>query len=174
MRGWLWGLVGGALVACGDDGGSGETTDDTTVADAVAETTAATDTAPVDTTPLNADREFVEVRNILVNGRTTLIADPGEALEVTLGYTIWSAPECPECTHQLVFGVVGGETGCVYDGVPGVHPGVRTNGSVDLVAPTAPGSYEIRWASLGEADCAAATAAFPSATTTLALGFLVR
>jgi len=167
-------MVAIAIAAgCGDGEAARDVADDADDAEA-AEATTVTDTTPVDTAPINADRQFVEVRNILVNGRTTLVADPGQALAVTLGYTIWSAPDCPACTHQLVFGVAGGAVGCVYDGAPGAHPGVRQSGSVDLVAPAVSGSYELRWALLGEADCAAASTAFTSATTTLALGFLVR
>jgi hypothetical protein len=167
-------LVALTLSACSDDAvAPGDDTTD--AADTAADTTAPPDTTPVDTTPANADRRYGEVRNVLVNGRTTLITDAGAELVVTLGYTLWSAPDCPECTGQLVVSIGDGSSAaCVYDGVPGAYPGQRDNGEVTLTAPATSGDHEIVWAIADAVDCAAAVAELDAGTATVALGFIVR
>ena len=101
---------------------------------------------------------------MLVNGRTTVIVAAGAELKVTADFTIWSDVGCPECPGQLVFAVSDGSSvGCAYDGMPGPYPGVRDDGEVTLVAPSAPGTYDIRWKLDAATDCAAALEAYPSA-----------
>jgi hypothetical protein len=107
------------------------------------------------------------VRNILVNRRTTLIATPGQALEITLGYTP-TAPRAPTSSSSA------SPAGLRLPRRSGRAPWRAHQRLGRARRTTSAGAYEIRWALLGAADCAAATTTFTGATTTLTLGFLVQ
>src|SRR5206468_9112345 len=69
---------------------------------------------------------------------------PGSSVPVTFNYFIIESPSCPGCIDQIQVGLSGGlPQGCVYDGQPGAANGVTGSASINLVAPTAPGTYYI-------------------------------
>jgi hypothetical protein len=71
----------------------------------------------------------------------------------------WVQGACPACAGQVVFGVDKTDQGCLYDGGPGVYPGVTmTAKTFDVRAPMAPGVHEVRVAHIEQTSCANAMA----------------
>jgi len=84
---------------------------------------------------------------------------PGSTFNVSYGYQVWSAGNCPTCVEQLVTGMgsagVGTNT-CGYNGIPGVSPGVTGAANQTLTAPGAAGIYDIIVELNAQFTCAAA------------------
>jgi len=84
----------------------------------------------------------------------------GETVAITYSGDVWSRPGCPACIDQVVIGVEDEPLFCVYNGVPGVHPGRSFSGSFAFRMPVEGGAYRIYgfvnyprinpWACLGD------------------------
>ena len=75
-------------------------------------------------------------------------------------FQLWNQDDCPDCRVQIVVSVGAEAQLCVYDGVPGLRPGMSSTAEFELTAPLQRGLYDIRYRSLQAVDCAAAQAAF--------------
>jgi hypothetical protein len=65
---------------------------------------------------------------------------------VTYDFQVFNDP-CPGCITQLVTGLgsPGSHGGfCAYDGIPGTFPGTTGSEEITLIAPSAPGTYQVR------------------------------
>ncbi|MFO0750814.1 MAG: hypothetical protein U1F43_34865 [Myxococcota bacterium] len=101
----------------------GERRADATADDVASEVVGDAAEEVVDALPANAGQLYARLKGQLVNGRTTVIAAPGDDLEITFDYTIWSPPECADCAAQILVATSDGtRLGCAYDAVPGVYP----------------------------------------------------
>jgi hypothetical protein len=88
-----------------------------------------------------------------------VIAAPGAMLAARANVQVWVQTSCSGCTAQVVYGVDDIDQGCLYDGGPGVYPGVTTPGKTFTVrAPMAPGVHEVRIAHIEYLTCAEAMA----------------
>ncbi len=101
----------------------------------------------------------------LVTGTTldgtspVVVAAPGAVLAARANVQAWVQSDCPACAAQVVYGVGETDQGCLYDGGPGVYPGVTMTGrTFDVRAPMTPGVHEVRIVHIEQTSCAAAMA----------------
>ncbi len=96
-----------------------------------------------------------EISNVDIAGQGTSAAvAPGAEFDVSLDYTVWNSPGCPGCIAQLVLGFDGDGQDCAYNGIPSQFPGDSGSGTATLTAPTAAGTYEIRYKRTFQFTCA--------------------
>ena len=119
----------------------------------------------------SADAFFADAKNVSLNGGgTSLNVCPGDEFELELDFSVWNRSTCPGCIAQIVIGIGDTAVDCVYDGVPGVFPGVSGPTTMTLTAPTTPGTYPIRWENFLEFGCANALGNFSSDLTKNVIG----
>jgi hypothetical protein len=101
------------------------------------------------------------VTNTTLDGTSpVVVAAPGSVLAARANVQAWVQSDCPACAAQVVYGVDDTDQGCLYDGGPGVYPGVTTTGEMfNVRAPMDPGVHEVRLAHIEQTSCAAAMAA---------------
>ncbi len=101
------------------------------------------------------------VTNTTLDGTSPVVfAAPGSVLAARANVQVWVQSNCPACAAQVVYGVDDTDQGCLYDGGPGVYPGVTTTGKMfNVRAPMDPGVHEVRLAHIEQTSCAAAMAA---------------
>jgi len=99
-------------------------------------------------TPTNPPASFTgfNISAVNLNGTgTSTLVPAGYPVVVTYNYQVFNDP-CPGCITQLVtgLGAPGSHGGsCAYDGIPGVSPGTTGSESITLIAPSAPGTYNV-------------------------------
>jgi Fn3 associated len=100
------------------------------------------------------------VTNTTLDGTSpVVIAAPGAMLTARANVQAWVQTGCSACAAQVVYGVDDTDQGCLYDGGPGLYPGVTATGKTfNVRAPTAPGVHEVRIVHIEETSCAAAMA----------------
>jgi hypothetical protein len=73
-----------------------------------------------------------------------VVVAPGATVSGTASWQGWTAPACPGCRYQLIYGVDTTSVGCFYDGAVGVWPGKSVAGSAFSVkAPSTPGAHRL-------------------------------
>jgi hypothetical protein len=112
------------------------------------------------TSPVRA-LEFT-LTNVSIDGGGNAVGLlPGATYQVDVDYVVWnSSGGCPGCIMQLVIGTDDGSQDCVYDGIPGIEPGVSGHGHIVLTAPNAPGTYDLAAESFWTYNCASAIYGF--------------
>jgi hypothetical protein len=100
------------------------------------------------------------VTNVTLDGTSpVVVAAPGAMLAGRASVQTWVQGACPACAGQVVFGVDKTDQGCLYDGGPGVYPGVTTTAKTfDVRAPMEAGVHEVRLAHIEQTSCANAMA----------------
>ncbi|NVB78197.1 MAG: hypothetical protein HOV81_07375 [Kofleriaceae bacterium] len=100
------------------------------------------------------------VTNVTLDGTSpVVVVAPGAMLTGRATVQTWVQGSCPACAGQVVFGVDKTDQGCLFDGGPGVYPGVTMTGKTfDVRAPMAPGVHEVRLAHIEQTSCANAMA----------------
>ena len=100
------------------------------------------------------------VTSVTLDGTSpTVIAAKGATLAARANVQVWVQSDCPACAAQVVYGVDDQDQGCLYDGGPGVYPGVTTAGKMfNVRVPMTPGVHEVRLAHIEQTSCAAAMA----------------
>ena len=118
----------------------------------------------VDTSTLTRDQLGYVVSKPLMDGKSPFVfAAPGANLSATVNVQIWVQSVLPAAATQLVWGIYDGKKttyfGCLYDGGPGVFPGVsKKPASFTITAPSTPGLYEVRVVDIEDNSCAMALA----------------
>lgn len=117
------------------------------------------------------------VTNVTLDGTSpVIVASPGAMLTARANVQTWVQGNCAACGAQVVYGVDNDEQGCLFDGGPGVYPGVTMNNKSFMVrVPMAAGMHEIRLAHIEQTSCAKAMAdrALSTRPTTARIGILV-
>ncbi len=86
------------------------------------------------------------------DGPIRLVA-PGQVLTVRAGYSIFDCA-CTNCIDQIQVGLVaGGKQGCLYNGNPQCLSPAAGISTVTLVAPMAPGRYDLRFRRGNDTTC---------------------
>ncbi len=118
----------------------------------------------------------------LVTGMTldgsspVVIASKGATLAARANVQAWVQSDCPACAAQVVFGVDDQDQGCLFDGGPGVYPGVTATGKMfNVRVPMTAGVHEVRIAHIEQTSCAAAmaTKALQTRPTVARIGVIV-
>jgi len=114
------------------------------------------------------------VGNVDIDGQgIQAVVTAGSTFPVKFNYQIWNDPACPGCVSQIVVGV--GNTGqvCAYNGFPDTYP-ASTEGSVtvNVTAPSTPGTYVLHWTRDRQISCAAAVADYPNGVENEPLGWI--
>ena len=86
----------------------------------------------------------VTLKNIAINGGSvTAPVAPSSTITVRLDYTILNHG-CPNCIDQIEIGYGNAApTQCIYNGIPGVAPGVSGSKTFTVTAPATPGVYNL-------------------------------
>lgn len=104
------------------------------------------------------------VRNVDIDGQgTRAVVVAGDIFGVDLDYELWNESSCPGCISQIVIGAGNIPLYCVYDGIPGIEPGV-SGSAADLLETYYPGTFELTWAFDIQYTCADALANFLNRT----------
>lgn len=100
------------------------------------------------------------VTNTTLDGTSpTVIATKGAVLAARANVQAWVQSDCPACAAQVVYGVGDQDQGCIYEGGPGVYPGVTTTGKMfNVRVPMTSGVHEVRIVHIEQTSCAAAMA----------------
>jgi hypothetical protein len=100
------------------------------------------------------------VENVRFTGATAPLIKvaPGASVEGRADVTVWSNAGCPGCLQQVVLGIGDRRLVCLYQGMPGLHPGAQAVGTFKLKAPPTRGTYRVRMASAQEYTCDGALA----------------
>lgn len=78
----------------------------------------------------------------------------GEHYNLEFNLRVWNDSDCPTCNAQVVLSMGdGGQSICVFNGVPAVHPGATSTLSATFDAPLAGGAHAIRGALIQGASC---------------------
>jgi hypothetical protein len=106
------------------------------------------------------------VTNVTLDGTSpVVVATKGATLSARASVQAWVQTDCPACAAQVVFGVGDVDQGCIYEGGPGVYPGVTTTAKTfNVRAPMTAGVHEVRIAHIEQTSCAAAMATRALAT----------
>jgi len=98
------------------------------------------------------------VTNVTLDGTSpTVIATKGATLAARANVQAWVQFDCPACAAQVVYGVDDQDQGCLFDGGPGVYPGVTTTGKMfNVRVPMTAGVHEVKLAHIEQTSCAAA------------------
>jgi len=80
---------------------------------------------------------------ISIAGEQEVTVKRGETVTVDYSGRVWSRPGCPACIDQVVIGIEDEPLTCIYNGIPGIHPGREFSGSLSFTAPTEKGTYRI-------------------------------
>jgi hypothetical protein len=91
-----------------------------------------------------ATNGVVTLKNILVNGGSiTAPVARNSTITVQLDYTILNIA-CRGCVDQIEIGFSNsGPSQCIYNGVPGVSPGVSSTKTFSVTAPATAGVYDL-------------------------------
>jgi Chitobiase/beta-hexosaminidase C-terminal domain len=103
----------------------------------------------------------VDAVRFTTGGGPVLVTSPGATVTGDAGYSIWSAPGCPACGLQVVYGIETDAQGCLYTGSPGVWPGASARSSFTLKAPSTAGTYHVTVTYTAQYTCAAALSTAP-------------
>jgi hypothetical protein len=97
---------------------------------------------------------------VKLNGKGPVaVVSPGATVSGTANIQIWSAPGCPGCRLQLLYGVESSPTACFYDYSPGAYPGHSgTAVAFTVTAPSTAGTYRVDVTYQAELSCADALA----------------
>jgi hypothetical protein len=100
------------------------------------------------------------VTSVTLDGTSpTVIAAKGATLAARANVQVWVQSDCPACAAQVVYGVDDMDQGCLFDGGPGVYPGMTLTGKMfNVRVPMTVGVHEVRLAHIEQTSCAAAMA----------------
>lgn len=85
--------------------------------------------------------EFVDVNG---QGRVATVA-AGSSVTLEIDFRVWGASNCPTCILQAVIGLENQPLECAFNGIASVFPGQTGFRQIVFPAPTAPGTYRIRY-----------------------------
>mgnify|MGYP000919566444 FL=1 len=103
--------------------------------------------------------------NLKLNNQNTdvMTVQPNTTVSVAFNYTITNQTTCPGCISQVVIGLGGVPSACLYDGSPNVCPtGTSGNYSTNFTAPSSPGIYKVNFKHVQEFTCDDAKSKFAS------------
>ena len=103
-------------------------------------------TVAVETEQPQERKEGLEISDVKLDDEGPKVTSrPGETIQGTLNYRLWSRDGCPVCVDQVVVGIGDKAEDCAYDGIPGVHPGRTGTGSFSVTVPSSEGEHELRY-----------------------------
>jgi hypothetical protein len=115
---------------------------------------------PIDAATAQMNAGFLVTSTTLDGNTPVVIAARGATLAAKANVQAWVQSNCAACAGQVVFGVDEQDQGCVYDGGPGVYPGVTTTGKTfNVKVPMTAGVHEVKIAHIEQTSCATAMAA---------------
>ena len=87
------------------------------------------------------------VSAVSLNGSGSAVTvSPGASVVVTYNFRVFNHSSCPSCITQLVtgLGAPGSHGGsCAYHGIPSISPGNTGFENTEIMAPSAPGTYNV-------------------------------
>jgi hypothetical protein len=130
----------------------------------------------IDTASAQSNAGYLVINTTLDGTSPVVVAAPGSMLSARATVQTWVQTSCAACSAQVVFGVGDVDQGCIYDGGPGVYPGVTVpNRTFTVRAPMTPGVHEVRIAHIEQNSCTQAMAAMALKTrpTVARLGVII-
>ena len=119
-----------------------------------------TETLTLNPTSAKANAGYLVTNTTLDGSSPVVIASGGAQLNARANVQVWVQGDCAACRAQVVYGVDGEDQGCLFDGNPGVHPGMTmANKTFTVTVPMTPGLHEVRIGHIELNDCNQAKAA---------------
>jgi len=118
-----------------------------------------TETMSIDATTAQINAGYL-VTNVTLDGTSpVVIAAGGSVLAARANVQTWVQNNCAACAAQVVYGIDDTDQGCLFEGGPGVYPGMTMNNKAfNVTVPTTPGVHEVKLAHIEQTSCAAAMA----------------
>lgn len=112
----------------------------------------------IDTSTTNRNLTGYIVDQVVLDGTSPVVdVTPGQKLTMASAHVqAWVQSVVPGAAMQVVYGVDTSDQGCLYDGSPGVYPGVTRTPTFTVTAPMTPGPHEVRIANSEQTSCAQA------------------
>lgn len=129
-------------------------------------------TANIDSAGQSAYGFFVDKVSLSGKGPVVVVS-PGTVINGTATYQGWNNPGCAGCRMQIVYGIAGAYSGCLYDYSPGAWPGATGSGAIKVTAPSTPGTYKVEVSYTLQTSCANGVAVAPMGHGTAAIATVV-